>query len=70
MRKKRCQEALHGAVMSLHKTAKAKVKVGTHLYEVFEVIVGAQDQGSALPPLLFVIVIDVDTNEIKQGTLQ
>ena len=40
------------------------MKVGTHLSEEFEVKVGVH-QGSALSPLLFAIVVDVVTNEIK-----
>ena len=69
MRKKGSPEALVGALMSLYKGARTKVKVGKHLSEEFEVNVGAH-QGSVLSPLLFVIVIDVVTNEIKEGTLQ
>ena len=42
---------------------------GTHLSDEFEVNVGVH-QVSVLSPLLFAIVIDVVTNEIKDGTLQ
>ena len=50
MRKKGIPEALVGAVMSLYKGAKTKVKVGTHLSEEFEVNVGVH-QGSVLLPM-------------------
>ena len=47
-----------------------KVKVGIQLSEELEVDVGLH-QGSVLSPLLlFAIVIDVVTNEIKEGILQ
>ena len=69
MRKKGIPEALATAVMSLYKGARTKVKVGTHLSEEFEVNVGV-DQGSVLSPMLFAIVVDVITNEIKEGMLQ
>ena len=55
--------------MSLYKGVKTKVKVGTHLSEELEVKVGAH-QGSVLSPLLFAIVVDVVTNEIKAGMLK
>ena len=55
--------------MSLCKGAWTKVKVGTHLVEELEVNVGVH-QGSALSPLMFAIVVNVATNEIKEGMLQ
>ena len=69
MRKNGFPEAFVRAVMSLYKGAKTKVKVGTHLSEEFLVRAGVH-QESALSPLLFAIVIDVATNEIKEGTFQ
>ena len=69
MRRKRIPEALVRAVMSLYKGSKTKVKVGTHLCEEFEVSVGVHHR-SVLSPLLSAIVIDVVTNEIKEGILQ
>ena len=69
MRNKLTPESLHRAVMSLCKGAKTKEKVGTHLSEVLEVNVGVH-QGSALTPLLFVIVINAATNKIKQVMLK
>ena len=67
MRNEGIPEALDRAVMSLYKGA--KTKVGTHISEEPEVDVGVH-QGSDLSPMLFAIVIDVATNEIKESTLQ
>ena len=69
MRKKGIPEALVRAVMSLYESAKTKVNVGTRLSEELDVNVGVH-QGSALPPLLFAIEIDVVTIKVKVGTLQ
>ena len=66
MRKKGIPEALVPAVMSLYKGARPKVKVGTYLPEEFEAIVGVQE-GSVLSLLLFSIVVDVVTNEIRKS---
>ena len=43
--------------------------VGTHFSEEFEVNVGVH-HGSVSSPLLFAIVVNVVTNEIKEGMLQ
>ena len=69
MGKKGIPEVLVTAVMSLYKGARTKMKVGTHLSEVLEVNVDVH-QESVLSPLLFAIVVDVVTNEIKEGMLQ
>ena len=69
MRKIGFPDALVRAVISLCTGSKAKVKVGTHLSEEFEMNVGVHE-GSVLSPLLFVIVIDVSTNAIKYCMLQ
>ena len=69
MRKKGIPEVLVRAVIGLYKGAKTKVKVGTHLSEDFEANVVVH-QRSVLSPLLFAIVIDFATNEIKEATLQ
>ena len=45
------------------------MNAATHLSEEFEVNVGVH-HGSVLSPLLFAIVVDVGTNEIKDGTSQ
>ena len=45
------------------------MKVVTHLSNEFELKVGVH-QASHSSPLLLTIVIDVVTNEIKEGTLQ
>ena len=55
--------------MSQCKGAKNKVNAGTHLSEEFEVNVGVH-HGSVLSQMLFAIVIDVVTNEMKEGMLQ
>ena len=69
MIKKGIPQALVGAVISLYKGARTKLNVAAHLSEEFEVNVGVH-QGSVLSPLLFTIVVDVGTNEIKEGMLQ
>ena len=69
MRMKGIPEAYVGAVMSLYKGARTKVKVGTQLSTEFEVKIGVH-QGSVLSPLLFAIVVDVVTDEIKESMLQ
>ena len=65
MRKKGIPETMVRAVMGLYKGVRTKVKVGTRLSEELEVNVGV-DQGSVLSPPLFAIVIDIDTNKIKE----
>ena len=55
--------------MSLYEGAKTKQKVEIHLSEEFEVNVGVHHE-SVLSPLLFAIVNDVATSEIKMGSLQ
>ena len=68
MRKKGIPEAMVRAMMSLHEGAKTRVRVGLVLSEEFEVKVGLY-QGSALLPLLFVIVVDVITESVKSGLI-
>ena len=69
MRKKGIPEALVTVVLSLYTGARTRVKVGTHFSEELEVNVGVHE-GSVLSPLLFAIVVDVATNEIRYGMLQ
>ena len=69
MRKKWIPEALARAVMSLYIGVETKVKAGTHICGEFEVDIG-EHQGSILSSLLFATVIDVATNETKDGSLQ
>ena len=59
-------EALAATVLRLYKCAWTKVKVGAHFYEEIMVNVGVH-LGSVLSPLLFAIVVDVVTNETKEG---
>ena len=54
------------AVMSLYKSPKTRVKVGIELSEEFEVKVGVH-QGSMLSPLVFAIVVDVVTENVRIG---
>ena len=68
-RKKCIPEALARAVMSLHKGAWTKVKVGTRFSEEFELNVGVHI-GSVLSPLLYALVADVVTYEIIEGMIQ
>ena len=58
VRKKRIAEASVTAVMCLHRGAKTKEKVRTHLSEDIEVNAGVY-QGSALSRQLSAIVIDI-----------
>ena len=60
--------ALVGAVMSQHESAKTEVKGGTHLSKEFEANDGVH-QGTVLSPMLFVILIDVVANEVKEDML-
>ena len=55
--------------MSVYKGAKTKLKVGMHLSEELEVNAGVYEGSPSSPPL-FAFVIDDDTNEVKEGTLQ
>ena len=66
MRKKGIPEVMVRAVMSLYKGAKTSVRVELELSEEFEVKVGVH-QGSVLSPLVFAIVVDVVTENVRNG---
>jgi len=68
MRKKGLPEAMVKAVMSLYKGAITRVRVETQLSEEFFVKVGVH-QGSVLSPLLFSIVLDVISENVKEGLM-
>ena len=68
MRKKRLSEVMVREVMSLYDGAKTRVRVGSAYSEEFEVKVGVH-QGSVLLPPLFVIVVDVITENARRGVV-
>ena len=68
MRKKGIPEAMVRVMMSLYEGAKTRVRVGSELSEEFEVKVGVH-QGSVLSPLIFAIVIDVVTENAREGLM-
>ncbi|XP_044184303.1 uncharacterized protein LOC122964639 [Acropora millepora] len=68
MRKRGTPEAMVRAGMSLYEGAKTRVRVGIELSEDFEVKVNVH-QGSALSPLLFVIVVDVIRGSVRSGLM-
>ena len=53
-------------VMSFYEGAKKRVEVVLELSEEFEVKVGVQ-QGSVLSPLVFAIVVDMATENVRNG---
>ena len=57
-----------GAVMSLYDGAKRRVRVVSACSDEFEVKVGVH-QGSALPPLLFAIVVGVITENARRDVV-
>ena len=57
-------EYLVNAVMSLYKGCKTAVSVDGELSSLFSVKVGVH-QGSALSPLLFIMVMDVLTEDVE-----
>ena len=66
---KRCiLEVTVRAVMSLYEGGKTRVRVGLELSEEFEVKVGVH-QGSVLLPLVFAIMVDVVTENVKNGLM-
>ena len=54
--------------MSLYEGVKTRVKVGLELSEEFEVKVGVH-QGSVLSPFVFAVVVDVLTENVRNGLI-
>ena len=68
LRHKGVPEYLVNGVMSLNKGCKTAASVDGELLSSFSVKVG-DDQGSALSPLLFIMVMDVLTEDVRDGSL-
>ena len=64
MRKEGIPEIMVRVVMSLYEGAKTSIRVGLELSEEFEVKFGV-DQGSLLTLLVFAIVVDVVTENVR-----
>ena len=56
------------AVMSLYEGAKTRARAGLEMSEEFEVKVGVH-QGSVLLPLVFAIMVDVVTENVRNGLM-
>ena len=61
-------KAIVRAVMSLYHGVKTKVRVGSELFQVFLVQVCVH-QGSVSSPLLFVIAVDVISENAREGLM-
>ena len=57
------------AVINLYKGSKTKVKVGSEFSKEFYVVAGVH-QGSVLSSLLFAIVVDVVTENAREGLMK
>ena len=68
MRKRGIQEVMVRAVMSVYEGAKTRVRVGLELSKDFEVEVGVY-QGSVLSLLVFAIMVDVVTENVRNGLM-
>ena len=68
LRRKVVPKCLVDGVISLYKGCKTAVSVDGKLSSSFSVKVGVH-QGSALSPVLFMMVMDVLTNDLKDGSL-
>ena len=68
MRQKGVPEYLKDGVMSLYKGCKTAVSFDKELSSLFSVKVGVHD-GSSLSSLLFIMVMDVLTENVRDGSL-
>ena len=68
MRKKGLSEVMVRAVMSLYDGAKTRVREGSEYLEEFQEKVGVH-QRSVPSPLLFAIVVDVITENVRKGVV-
>ena len=68
LRWKGVPEYLVNGVMSLYKGCKTTVSVDGELSSLFSVKVG-DHEGSVLSPLLFIMVMDVLTKDVRDGSL-
>ena len=68
LRRKCAPEYLINGVMSLYKGCKTAVSVGGELSSSFSVKVGVH-QGSSLSSLLFIMIMDVLTEDVRVGSL-
>ena len=68
LRKKGVEEKLVQTVMRLYEGAKTSVRVESELSESFDVKVGVH-QGSVLSPFLFITVMDVLSESVREGLL-
>ena len=68
MRKRGIPGVMMRTVMSLYEGAKTRVRVGLELSVEFEVKVGVH-LGSVLSPLVFSIVVDLVTENVRNGLM-
>ena len=68
MRRNAVPKYLVNRVMSLYKGCKTAVSVDGELSSLFSVQVGVH-QGPALSPVLFIMVMDVLTEDVRDGSL-